>query len=314
VKLGVSLGWHSLSFEALLEAVRLAEELGYAIAFVDGDVSMVPSRGKHDVLDGLTVTTELLALTTRIEVSSIRLVHFWNAARLAQTLATQARLHPGRVRLFISIGGRPEDARFGLPVPPVRERIRWLDETLEAVRALWREESVSCQGHHVHLDRAQVRPVPPGEIPIHVAGRGARLLELVARHADAWDINLPPLRSRVKRAEEQLAAACRVHERDPGGIGRSLWIFTRPGRDPDDPGLAADFQRLNPWFGDLTPRERGEAMVAGPPGACIARIASMARDLDLDLPVLDLSGLERGAALRALEALGPAKTLVDSSS
>jgi alkanesulfonate monooxygenase SsuD/methylene tetrahydromethanopterin reductase-like flavin-dependent oxidoreductase (luciferase family) len=98
--------------------VRRAEALGYRCAFVDGDVSMLPSRGEGDVLDGWTVTAALLAATERIEIGSIRLVHHWNAAKLAQAVATAERIAPGRLRLQISIGAQPADARFGLPFPP----------------------------------------------------------------------------------------------------------------------------------------------------------------------------------------------------
>jgi alkanesulfonate monooxygenase SsuD/methylene tetrahydromethanopterin reductase-like flavin-dependent oxidoreductase (luciferase family) len=307
----VGLGWHSLPFEALLELTRRAEALGFEAVFADGDVSMLPGRADADVLDGLTVTTELLARTERIEVGSLRLVHHWNAAHLAQTLATLWRLHPGRVRLFVSIGGQPADRRFGWPVPRAAERIEWLDETLEAVRALWRGEEVRRSGRHVRLDGARVRPAPGAAVPIHVAGRGARLLRVVARHADAWDINLPPVRAQVALAERRLARACRAEGRDPGSIARSLWIFARPGRDPADPSLHEEFLRLNPWFAGISAAERAEAIAAGSPGECRRRIVERARGLGLDLPVVDLSGTDPETAARALEALAPKKTLID---
>ena len=41
--LAVSFGWHQLPFEELRELVRHAERRGYAAAYVDGDVSVIPS-------------------------------------------------------------------------------------------------------------------------------------------------------------------------------------------------------------------------------------------------------------------------------
>jgi alkanesulfonate monooxygenase SsuD/methylene tetrahydromethanopterin reductase-like flavin-dependent oxidoreductase (luciferase family) len=305
VSLGVALAWHTLPFEALLDLVRLAERLGYRAAFVDGDVSMLPSRGDADVLDGFTVTTALLARTERIEIGSIRLVHHWNAARLAQCVATLERIFPGRVRFLVSIGGQAADRRFGLPVPAPAERIAWLDETLSALRALWRGESVTLAGRHVRLEGARVRPIPRGgRLPIEVAGARPRLLEVVARHADVWDVNLPPVAARVERATAALAAACRTQGRDPAAIARSMWLFTRLGR-AGDPGHAEEFRRLNPWFRAIPDAELPEAIVAGSASECRARLEAIRRELRLEHPVLDLSGLDADSARRVMEALAP---------
>lgn len=310
--LAAAFGWHCLPFEDLLDVVRHAEALGYAAVYVDGDVSVIESRGEGDVLDGWTLTVALLARTERIQIGSIRLPHHWNAARLAQAAASAERIFPGRLRFLCSIGAHRADARFGLPLLPVADRIAWLDETLDAVRALWRGEDVTRSGRFVRLERARVRPLPPpGRIPIEVGARRPALLELVARRADRWDVNLPPIRARVEHAGAQLAAACRALGRDPERIGRSLWIFARPGRDPADPQLRREFLRWNPWYADLAPHELEEAIVAGSPEGCRMRIESIRRDLRIDLPVVDCSGLHRDAARHVLDALAPEKTLVD---
>jgi alkanesulfonate monooxygenase SsuD/methylene tetrahydromethanopterin reductase-like flavin-dependent oxidoreductase (luciferase family) len=304
VRLGVYLGWHVHPWQELLELVRLAEELGYATALVDGDVSMLAASSEADCLDGWSVTIALLALTSRIEIGSLRLVHHWNAARLAQAAATAERLAPGRLRFQISIGDRPADARFGLEMGSVRERIERLDETLDALRALWRGETVSRRGRHVRLDDARVRPIPPGgRIPITVAARRPRMLEVVAAHADVWDVNLPPLPLRVARAAEQLAEACERRGRSPASISRSMLLFTR--LDPDRVSGLAEFRRLNPWFHSIPAAELAPALILGEASRCRDRIAEAAAQLRLDQPVLDLSGVDAGAARRLLEALGP---------
>ncbi len=185
MKLGVLLAGHVHPWEELLSLVRLAEDAGFDAAYVDGDLCMLSRRTEAPVLDGWTVTTALLAATRRIAVGSVRLVHYWNAARLAQMTVTQESLFPGRTRFFIAIGDRPGDHRFGLPVLPPRERVRWLDETLSAMRALWSGETVSRRGRHVRLEETRGRPTPPGgRLSIAVAARRPRMLEVVAAHAD----------------------------------------------------------------------------------------------------------------------------------
>ena len=303
MRLAVALAWHVLPFEDLLALVRHAEELGFSGVYVDGDVSLLARR--RDVLDGWTVTSTLLARTERIEIGSIRLVTHWNAARLAQAVATQERITPGRLRFLISVGAQPIDRRFGLPFPPAAERIARLRETLEVLRALWRGGVVTRRGVHVQLEEAWISPAPARRIPIAVAGRGPSLLEVVAEHADIWDVNLPPLLPRVAAAATLLEEACRPLGRDPRTIRRSMWIFTRPGWDPADPRLAQEFRRWNPWFADLPPGEIADSVVAGPGRECRRRLAALASRLGLDEPVADLSGLPAAEARRALAALAP---------
>ena len=306
MKLGIAFGWHTVPFEALLALVRRAEALGYAAAYVDGDVSVLESRGEGDVLDGWTLTTALLARTERIQIGSIRLPHHWNAAKLAQAAATAERLFPGRLRFLVSIGGHEADRRFGLPFPPPDERIAWLGELLDALRALWRGETVSRTGRFVRLEGARVRPTPPGgRLPIELGARRPKLLQLVARHAERWDVNLPPVRRRVAEAAAALERACREERRDPASIERSMWIFARPGRDPGDPALRAEFRRWNPWFADIGELELGEAIVAGDPADCRRTLAQVAGELELALPVVDCSGLDADAARHVLDAFAP---------
>jgi len=308
LRLGVAFTWHTLSWEERLELVTLAETLGYDTAYVDGDTSQLAVRRDAPVLDGWTVTTALLARTARIRVGSIRLVQHWSAARLAQLAATAERLFPGRHQLFVSIGDRPEDRAFGLPLRPAAERIARLDESLDAMRALWRGESVTRRGAHVTLDDARVRPVPPGgRIPVEVAAKGAALMPVVARHADLWNVNLPAIPARVAAAAAPLAQACRAVGRDPGEIRRRLWIFARPGRSPAE--TLGEFRRWNPWFAAIPDAELADALLAGESAACLERIAFLSRALDLEMPVIDLSGLDAAGTRAALESL-PAGEMV----
>jgi alkanesulfonate monooxygenase SsuD/methylene tetrahydromethanopterin reductase-like flavin-dependent oxidoreductase (luciferase family) len=303
--LAVAFSWHQLDFEELRELVRHAEAKGYAAAYVDGDVSVISSLGEREVLDGWTVTTALLAASERIAVTSIRLVHHWNAARLAQASATLERLFPGRTRLFVSIGGQKADLRFGLPLPRTPERIAWLGETLAAVRRLWSGEEVSVAGRFVALERARVRPALATPPPIEVGGRGPRLLAAAAPYADAWNINLPPLAARIAPAAAALESTCRALGRPAGVVARSCQIFARPGEDPADPALLAAYRRFNPWFGGIPDAELAGAVLAGAPADCRRRLDALRAELDLALPILDLTGLSHDAARRALDALAP---------
>jgi alkanesulfonate monooxygenase SsuD/methylene tetrahydromethanopterin reductase-like flavin-dependent oxidoreductase (luciferase family) len=180
---------------------------------------------------------------------------------------------------------------------------------LTAMRGLWRGESVSVNGRFVVLDGARIQPAPPaGRIPISIAGRRPKVLELVAAHADTWEINLPPLPGRVAEASAMLERSCRQRGRDPAEIERSMWIFTRLQKSDDPGGAAGEYRRLNPWFGELSDGECAAAMIVGSAKRCRTRLASIADELKLDFPVIDLSGLDAAASRVALEEMAPGAT------
>jgi len=302
VRLGCALGAHTHPFEELLALVRHAESLGYEVAHVDGDVSMLR---RPEVLDGWTTSLALLSETERIAITSLRLPHHWNAARLAQAAATALRIHGPRFRFAITAGAQPADRRFGLDYGTGAERVARLEETVEAVRALWRGEPVSREGRFVRLDRARIAPAPPGgRMPVEIAGRGRRLLGVVAAHADRWDVNWPPIRARVGPAVRWLAEACAALGRDPAEIERSQWIFTRVGQLDAD-AARAEFRETNPWFAEIDRDELEEGLVLGDAARCRERVIEIARVHGLDLPILDLTGLDAAASRRTLDALAP---------
>jgi len=300
--------WHQLAFEELSALVQRAEALGYAAAYVDGDVSQLASLGARDVLDGWTVVTALAQRTQRIQLASIRLVHYWNAARLAQSFATFERIAPQRQRAFLAIGAHAADRAFGLPFPPAADRVAWLDEMIVALRALWRGEPVTQRGRFVALERARVRPALPAPPPLELAAAGPRMLALVAKHADAWNINVPPLAERVVQASRHLEAACAARSRPSREIARVLQIFARPALAADDPALVGAFRRFHPWFADVPDAAVPRAVLCGGEDAARVQLARMRRDFTLDLPVVDVTGLPAHEAEAALVALAPEPT------
>jgi alkanesulfonate monooxygenase SsuD/methylene tetrahydromethanopterin reductase-like flavin-dependent oxidoreductase (luciferase family) len=147
---------------------------------------------------------------------------------------------------------------------------------------------------------------------IAVAAKGARLLGVVARHADVWDVNLPPVPARVRSAADVLEAACAAIGRDPSAIERSMLLFTRLAASPAPEPFAAEFRRLNPWFGFLSDPEVAASLVVGPAEHCLGRIAELCREHRIARPTLDLSGLPAGEAERLLAALSPKNNRVDT--
>src|SRR5436305_6752712 len=143
-------------------------------------------------------------------------------------------------RAVLGIGaGHPrtegEQRSYGIDFPPVGERMDRLDEALQVIRALFRQEQASFQGRFYRLSEARnfPRPVRPGGPPILVAGSGEkRLLPLVARYADMCNLSFPSgdHLSTLPRKLEVLGRHCQGVGRNPSEIAttyKALLVLDR---------------------------------------------------------------------------------------
>ena len=104
-----------------------------------------------------------------------------NPALLAMELGALARIHPGRLIAGIGHGAQEWMREVGAAVP---HQLALLEETIDAVRAILRGESVTVDGRAIHLDGMRLVH-PPEQAPPVIAGViGPRSLELSGRVAD----------------------------------------------------------------------------------------------------------------------------------
>jgi alkanesulfonate monooxygenase SsuD/methylene tetrahydromethanopterin reductase-like flavin-dependent oxidoreductase (luciferase family) len=151
---------------------------------------------------------------------------FRNPAMLAKMAATFEEVSSGRLILGIGCGWHePEFDAFGFPFD---HRVGRFEEALEILVPAVRSGSASFSGRWHAADELEVLPrytrPDGGTTPILIAGKGERMLGLVARHADAWNTawlgpatQLPP---RLDRLRAAMAAA----GRDPASLEITVGI------------------------------------------------------------------------------------------
>ncbi|MGA2530680.1 MAG: LLM class flavin-dependent oxidoreductase [Acidimicrobiales bacterium] len=132
-----------------------------------------------------------LAVTERIKVGS-GVVNNWtrNPALLASTFSTLDDLAPGRVILGIGAWWDPLASKVGIhrtkPLLAMRE-------TIEAVRALLADQTVTYNGEFVHLDGVELDYVHqerrPKDVPIYLGATGMQMMELAGEIADGVVLN-----------------------------------------------------------------------------------------------------------------------------
>jgi alkanesulfonate monooxygenase SsuD/methylene tetrahydromethanopterin reductase-like flavin-dependent oxidoreductase (luciferase family) len=182
------------------------------------------------------------AITSRVELGPLVLcVPFRNPALTAKMATTLDEVSGGRLILGLGCGWHePEFDAFGYEFD---HRVSQFAEALEIIGPMLRTGSATFAGRWQHASDARL--VPPGPrpdgLPILIAGKGPRMLELVARHADAWNAawyghpdQADELRERLLRLDEALDAAGRARD----SLERTAGVFVAiaPGDDdrPDE--------------------------------------------------------------------------------
>ena len=104
---------------------------------------------------------------------------------LAKTAATLDHLSGGRLLLGIGVGELPEEyAAVGMEFTNRGQR---MDEYIDAMRALWRDDVASFDGKHVRFDRVECRPWPVNRsIPLHIGGASTAAIDRAARTGDGY--------------------------------------------------------------------------------------------------------------------------------
>jgi probable F420-dependent oxidoreductase len=159
---------------------RQVEQLGFATLLCpDGTGTLAPFQA----LSAAAAVTSTLRLGTFVLASPLR-----TPGEVAWESASLDVLSGGRFELGLG-AGRPgaerDAARIGVPFGPPADRIRRLEQALDAVRARY-AGSDGASGHD------PVRGVQQPQPPVLIAGHGPKMLHLAAREADTLALGLPP--------------------------------------------------------------------------------------------------------------------------
>jgi F420-dependent oxidoreductase-like protein len=192
--------------------------------------------------EGWTSLTAMAAVTQRARVGCmVSSVTFRNPAVLAKMAVTVDHISGGRLEFGIGAGWHEnEHAAYGLAFPSPGERVAMLDEALTIIRALWTQDSVSFDGRYFRVQDALANPKPlqRPHPPIVIGAEKPKMLRVVARHADEW--NMPGQGPDVwAQVSARLDQTCAEVGRDPAEIRRSVQLFLHP-RDPEQVAAQLD--------------------------------------------------------------------------
>jgi F420-dependent oxidoreductase-like protein len=190
-------GWSAAdAWVRTVELSQLAERLGYEHLWVYDHVETVPRREPTHVFEAFTTLAALSQRTTAIGLGQlVTCSSYRNVGLLAKEAAGLDVMSGGRLILGLGAGWYDREYRaYGYEFRAARERLEILEETVQVVRALWTDETVTFDGRHLHFDRAYCDPKPIQTLPpVWIGGGGEQVtLRIAAAFADAtnWQVGL----------------------------------------------------------------------------------------------------------------------------
>ena len=262
-------GQEGLTWERWWRLAQAAEDLGYESLCRSDHLTGLGGESKRPSLETWVSLTALATRTRRIRFGPmVSPLTFYHPAILAKMAAAIDVLSGGRFDLGIGAGWNEHEHRmYGVPFPPLKERMDRLECGARVIRALEAPEPVTLDQPYYPLTKAESYPRPlKGRLRVVIGGRGEkRTLRIVAEVADEW--NVTRLDVEGYRAKRQvLAEHCRAVKRDPDTIARSLMIPLALGRDAAEVARrVANARAVFPALPDGEAAWRAAGFLAGTP-------------------------------------------------
>jgi len=211
-------------FNILQDVVLECERLGYYSVLLDDHLMLkkTPILECWTTLSALSSVTERIRLGTMVTCNSFR-----NPALLAKMAATLDNISNGRLEFGIGAGvQKNEHIAYGFPFPSSKARIERMNEAVEIIKKMWKEEKASYNGKHYMIKDAVCEPKPMQKPhpPITIGGGGEKLtLRVTARHADRYDWGYLSSLELFKRKLKVLEKHCDAVGRSFHEIEKSCW-------------------------------------------------------------------------------------------
>jgi alkanesulfonate monooxygenase SsuD/methylene tetrahydromethanopterin reductase-like flavin-dependent oxidoreductase (luciferase family) len=174
---------------------------------------------------------------------------FRHPALVAKAATVLDQATGGRFILGLGAGWHEFEHRaFGLPLPPLRERIDRLESAVATIQALFSPAAAGPPGvtrddpfYPLHQATNEPGPARPGGPPLYLGGQGPRGLALAARAADGW--LLPGVNESdagyLRERRDALARLLEQAGRDPAAFAFAGQVHVR-----DDHRQAVESARL----------------------------------------------------------------------
>ncbi|CAB5038779.1 unannotated protein [freshwater metagenome] len=208
-------------FPTVVAAAQVAEASGFDTVLVMDHFYQLPGLGEPDdfMLEAYTLLGALASVTSSVRLGALVTGNTYrNPAILAKAVTTLDIVSGGRAQLGIGCGWfELEHDSFGIEFGTFTDRFEMLEEALQVILPMLRDERPSINGKHYKITQAINQPAPLSSIPVMIGGSGEKkTLRMVAQYATLGNLTCEP--GEVQRKVEALAGHCERLGRDRSEI------------------------------------------------------------------------------------------------
>ncbi len=211
-------------FDVVAMQAAAADRSGFDTVLLMDHFYQLPMLGDPDanMLECYTTLGALARETKTVRLGALVTGNTYrNPALLAKIITALDVVSGGRAQLGIGAGWFEfEHDSLGYEFNTFTERFEKLEEALQIIIPMLRDENPSLDGKYYRVSNAMNHPVPVSRVPIMIGGSGEqKTLRMVAQYADESNLTSPP--EELPRKLEVLAAHCERLGRDRSEITMS---------------------------------------------------------------------------------------------
>lgn len=240
------------------------EAMGYDSLWVC-DHLYGPQSPSIPILEAWSLVSAVAAITDRVEIGTlVTPAGMRNPAQLGKVIATIDNIAGGRIIPGLGAGWMPREfTDFGVPFLSTGQRLGQLRETVELLKQVWTEPSVTYEGKYAQAHNLVCEPKPVRTPPILIGGAGEKVtLKLAAEHAAIWN-NMAVHQARLPQKVEVLKQHCASVGRDPSSIVVSQQCLVTIA--PDEASAGPMVETSKKIFGGHMGDPTGPLGIAGSP-------------------------------------------------
>jgi F420-dependent oxidoreductase-like protein len=208
-------------FDLVAAQAAEADRSGFDTVMLMDHFFQLPMLGDPDafMLECYTTLGALARETSTVRLGALVTGNTYrNPALLAKIITTLDIVSGGRAQLGIGAGWFEfEHDSLGFEFKTFTDRFEKLEEALQIILPMLRDERPSFEGKHYTVRDAINQPPPLSRVPVMIGGSGEKkTLRLVAQYADESNLTSPL--NEVQRKLDALAAHCERLGRDRSEI------------------------------------------------------------------------------------------------